>query len=268
MSRRRAQKKKKNDVLGSVMIAVAFAVFAVGGYFLYENNKNLVARDKSTNCRVDGVVTSETVLLVDTTDSVNPTQYQAIKNKLNDLLDNSNIDERISVYTITEDPLKNVPLLVACNPGDGADKSEWTANKRRLKENWEQKFKEKLESTVSDILDADLATQSPIMEAIKAVGVYSFAASKADKKQLIVVSDLLHHTAALSHYKTPKLDFSKVEGSAYLTSNLANLNHAEVEILYLTRAKDHPRQGRSHILFWEKYFEKSKSVISRISNVN
>ena len=250
------------------MIAAALAVFAVSWYFLNENNKNFVVRDKSSNCRVDGVVTNETVLLIDTTDSVNPTQYQAIKNKLNDLLESASIDERISVYTITEDPFKNVPLLVVCNPGDGADKSEWTSNKRRLKENWEQKFKKELESAVTDILDGEHAAQSPIMEAIKAVGVYSFAASKAERKKLIIVSDLLHHTSELSHYRTPKLEFSKVEGSAYLSSNLANLNNAEVEILYLTRAKDHARQGRSHILFWEKYFEKSNSVISKISNVN
>jgi hypothetical protein len=268
MSRRRAQKKKNSDFFGSVMIVAALVVFAIGGYFLYDNNKNLIARDKSSNCRLDGIVTNETVLLVDTTDSVNPTQYQAIKNKLNDLLDNAKVDERISVYTITEDALKNVPLLVACNPGDGGDKSEWTSNKRRLKENWDQKFKEKLENAVTEILDAELASQSPIMEAIKAVGVFSFATSKANQKQLIVVSDLLHHTPDLSHYRTPKLEFNKAENPAYLASALANLNGAQVEILYLTRAKDYSRQGRSHILFWERYFEQSNAVITKITNVN
>ena len=75
MSRRRTQKKKKNDLLGIVMITFAFAVFAAGGYFLYQSNKSLVARDKISNCRLDGAVVKETVLLIDTTDSLNPTPY-------------------------------------------------------------------------------------------------------------------------------------------------------------------------------------------------
>lgn len=268
MSRRRTNKKKKDDLIGVLLISIALVALVVGGYYFFSENKKLVSRSKEDNCRADGFVAKESVLLVDTTDSVNPTQYQAIKNKLENMLENAVVDERISVYTITEDPDKNSPILVTCNPGDGADKSDWTSNKRRLKENWEKKFKTKLEEAVGEILDADLTKQSPILDAIKSVGVYSFAASKAESKQLVIVSDLLHHTAGLSHYRTPKIAFSKAEDSPYLASVLSNLNGAEIEILYLTRPKDHARQGRTHLLFWEKYFEKSNGVITKIVNVN
>lgn len=268
MSRRKANKKKKDDFHGYLLIAFSIVVLTIGGYYLFSENQKLVARDKEDNCREDGFVAKESVLLVDTTDSVNPTQYQAIKNKLEDMLENAVVDERISVYTITEDPLKNAPILMTCNPGDGADKSQWTSNKRRLKDNWEKKFKNRLENTVSEILEADLTKQSPILDSIKAVGVYSFAASKSESKQLVIVSDLLHHTEGLSHYRTPKVSFNKAENSPYLASVLSNLNGAEIEILYLTRPKDHERQGRTHVLFWEKYFEKSNGVITKISNVN
>lgn len=268
MSRRKINKKKKDDFLGYVMIAFSTIVLSVGGYYFLSESQKLVSRNKEDNCRNDGVVARESVLLVDTTDSVNPTQYQGIRNKLDTMLENAVVDERISVYTITEDPEKNAPILVTCNPGDGADKSEWTSNKRRLKENWEKKFKTKLEEAVGEILEADLTKQSPILEAIKSVGVYSFAVSKAESKQLVIVSDLLHHTAGLSHYRTPKIAFSKAENSPYLASVLSNLNGAEIEILYLTRPKDHARQGRTHLLFWEKYFEKSNGVITKIINVN
>lgn len=250
------------------MIAFTVIVLISGGYYLHHERQQTVLRDKNDNCRVDRFVSKESVLLVDTTDSVNPTQYQAIKNKLENMLETAIVDERISVYTITEDPEKNAPILVTCNPGDGADKSEWTSNKRRLKDNWEKKFKTKLEEAVGEILEADLTKQSPILDAIKSVGVYSFAASKAESKQLVIVSDLLHHTAGMSHYRTPKIAFSKVEDSPYLASVLSNLNGAEIEVLYLTRPKDHARQGRTHLLFWEKYFEKSNGVITKIINVN
>lgn len=268
MSRRKTNKKKKDDLLGYILIIFSAIFFAVGGYYFFSESQKLVHRNKEDNCRIDGVVVKESVLLVDTTDSVNPTQYQAIKNKLEEMLENALVDERISVYTITENPEKIAPILVTCNPGDGADRSEWTSNKRRLKENWEKSFKTKLENVVGEILEADLTKQSPIFEAVKSVGVYSFAASKAESKQLVIVSDLLHHTNGLSHYRTPKIAFSKAEDSPYLASVLSNLNGAEIEILYLTRPKDHSRQGRSHILFWEKYFEKSNGVITRIINVN
>lgn len=268
MSRRQNKKKKKAEFIGYLMIAFTVIVLISGGYYLHHERQQTVLRDKNDNCRVDGLVSKESVLLVDTTDAVNPTQYQAIKNKLESMLENAVVDERISVYTITEDPEKNSPILVTCNPGDGADKSEWTSNKRRLKDNWEKKFKTRLEEAVGEILEADLTKQSPILDAIKSVGVYSFAASKAESKQLVIVSDLLHHTAGLSHYRTPKIAFSKAEDSPYLASVLSNLNGAEIEVLYLTRPKDHARQGRTHLLFWEKYFEKSNGVITKIVNVN
>jgi hypothetical protein len=268
MSRRKAAQKRKDDFLGVALIVFSAMAVGLGIYFYMDQSQKHISRNKEDNCRIDGVVIKETVLLVDTTDSVNPTQYQTIKNKLEQILESAEVDERVSVYTITEAVEKNTPILVTCNPGDGADKSEWTSNKRQLKENWEHKFKEKLEFAVTELLDSELAKQSPIMEAIKSVGVYSFAASKAPVKQMIIVSDLLHHTDGLSQYRTPKLMFNSVEKSPYLDSVLANLNGAAIEILYLTRPKDHSRQGRTHILFWEKYFEKSNSVITKISNVN
>ncbi|MCU8071005.1 hypothetical protein [Shewanella sp. SM32] len=268
MSRSRANKKKRDDLYGILLITFAIMVFVAGFFFFIDVSKNQVLRDEKDNCRIDGFIAKESVLLVDTTDSVNPTQYQAIKNKLELILDNSIVDERVTVYTITEDPTKISPLIVTCNPGDGADRSEWTSNKRRLKLNWDKKFKEKLESAVTGILEAELTKQSPILDAIKAVGVYSFSSSKAEFKQLVIVSDLLHHTAELSHYRQPKLTYSSVENSPYMGSVLANLNGAEIEILYLTRQKDYIRQGRTHLLFWEKYFEKSNAVVIKISNVN
>ncbi|MDL3986887.1 hypothetical protein [Shewanella xiamenensis] len=268
MSRRKASKKKKDDFYGILLIAFSICILTLGGYYLFTENQKFISRNKEDNCRKDGFVTKESVLLVDTTDSVNPTQYQTIKNKLADMLENAVLDERISVYTITENPLRNAPILVTCNPGDGSDKSQWTSNKRRLKENWDKKFKIKLETAITEILEADLTKQSPILDTIKSVGVYSFSSSKAEHKQLIIVSDLLHHTESFSHYRNPKIDFSKTEDSAFMSSMLSNLNGAEIEILYLTRPKDHSRQGRTHLLFWEKYFEKSNGVITRIVNVN
>lgn len=268
MSRRKASKKKKDDFYGVLLITFSFIILTAGGYYLFSESQKLVSRNKEDNCRKDGFVAKESVLLVDTTDAVNPTQYQTIKNKLGDMLENAVVDERISVYTITEDPLKNTPILVTCNPGDGADKSQWTSNKRRLKENWEHKFKTKLETAVNGVLEADLTKQSPILNAIKSVGVYSFAASKAESKKMVIVSDLLHHTEELSHYRTPKIAFSKVQDSPFMVSVLSNLNGAEIEILYLTRPKDHARQGRTHVLFWEKYLEQSNGLITKIVNVN
>jgi hypothetical protein len=268
MSRRKTNKNNKKDTYGVLLIAFTLSILAAGFYYYVDENNNKILRDKEDNCRLDGYVAKESVLLVDTTDSVNSTQYQAIKNKLEELLDNAILDERVSVYTITDDTMKIAPLLTTCNPGDGADKNEWTSNKSRLKQNWELKFKEKLETTVIDILDSELAKQSPILDTIKSVGVFSFASSKAKAKQLIIISDLLHHTVDLSHYRTPKLAFSSVENSPYIAAMLTNLGGAEIEVLYITRQKDYTLQGRTHLLFWEKYFEKSNGVLTKIININ
>ncbi len=267
MSRARRINKKKQDAQGLLFLIVAAIVFLGAGFIYFQAKSNEVTLDKVTLCRDDGVITTEHVVIIDATDNFNNTQALMAKKELNYLLDSSSQNSRFSLYVINKNIADKTPLLEICNPGDGSDKNEYTSNKRRLLKKWEKGFHNKITNEIDLLIDANVADSSPIMETIKYASVHSFYGSKAQHKKLILISDLLQHSASYSHYKSNG-NYERF-ATDYLARTLTpSLNDVDVEILYLYRAKDASRQNRKHIAFWERYFAAGGGLVTRVKKVN
>ena len=107
------------------------------------------------------------------------------------------------------------------------------------------------------------------MEAIKAVAVTEFIGekNKSIPKHLIIVSDMMQHTSAYSHYRDLS-NFSSYKTSKAFDQHLSNLNEVDVEIYYIRRPELSSKQGKSHILFWEQYIHAMGGALVRVRNIN
>ncbi len=267
MSRGKRKNKKKQDLQGLLLIFIAVIVVLSVGFAYFQSKSNEITRDKNTLCRNDGLVTVEHVIIIDSTDSFNKTQALMAKKELNSLLDNSSQESRFSLYVINKNIADEKPLLELCNPGDGSDKNEFTSNKRRLLQKWKEGFHNKIINEIDLLIDANIADSSPIMETVKYASVNSFYGSKAQKKKLILLSDLLQHSSSYSHYQENGNydDFKSLNIANSLTPSLDNV---DVEILYLYRTKDSNRQNRKHITFWEHYLTSGGGSLTRVKKLN
>mgnify|MGYP001260966012 CR=1 FL=1 len=266
MSRRR-KNKKKAALKGQVLFGLSVIIIAALSLIVYELKKTHIDRDSITMCRNDGKITRETAIVVDATDSFSQSQALMIQKEIRNTLENSLIDERFTLYILKEDIDSNSEKFIVCNPGDGSDKSELTSNKRRLLKNWEIKFYEKITSAIDEMIGKNTADRSPIMEMIKFASINTMYQSSAQEKKLIVISDMMHHTASFSHYKA-NLKYEDFEKTSYALKVRPQLSGVDLQILYLFREQNSLKQNRGHIRFWEEYALKSGGQVTHVKTVN
>lgn len=265
MSRR--QRQQKADLKGKVLLGIVISVILLGSALYFYYVEPLVKRNKETACRVDDNISRETIVVIDATDNFNDTQALRIKKEIEILLSSAILDERFSLYVLDEVIGEKSKKFSVCNPGDGSDKSELTANKRRLKKHWENIFYNRFTQAVDHLTGIHTASQSPILEMMKFVSVDTFLDSKATQKRLVIVSDMLHHTKQFSHYNG-SFDYSQYLKSPYALTMQPLLEDVDVQIFYLIRENYISIQNRGHIDFWNKHILNNNGYVSSVKTVN
>jgi len=264
---RRSRKTKKNaDLIGYLIMSIVIVIMIVAGYFFFQAKSEFVHRD-DFNCREDGIVSKETAIVIDATDSLNETQILFVNKKIKMILENSLLDEKVSFYILNNNEEQYSPRLSLCNSGDGKDKSELTSNKRRLKKQWNENFYNKIIDEVNSVVDAPLADSSPVLEMIKFVSINTMYESTAKEKRILLVSDMLHHTKQYSQYKT-KPSPKDLDSLPYLKHSLPKLHDVDVEVLYVLRPNFYKLQTRGHIDFWDKYIQKAGGNLVHVESIN
>ena len=265
---RRTKKKRNADIRGYAMLG--FSVMLIIAIFIYVNNEKQVPRDKSSMCRIDGELSRDTVIIIDATDNFSSTQALLVNKEVRSMLDDSLIDERFSVYLLGEevnDSDSNNPIISVCNPGDGSGKSELTSNLRRLKKKWEEGFYLKITSTIDSLIGDYSASKSPIMEMIKYASINTLYGSKAKQTRMVIISDMLHFTKNYSQYSQPP-SFENFKKLPYSLEVSPQLSHVDVNILYLVRSKDMPKQNRGHIEFWKNFIFSHGGKLTKVKSIN
>lgn len=261
---RRARREESRLYLtGAVILAVGISVAAWVVHHQVTRPKPL---DSLTLCPASGPV-GHIVLLVDKTDPLNFTQRQAFGVSMQDLVHNR-VPEGylLSVFVLGESfEATAQPTVELCNPGSDVGKSELTANLKRLRKQYLDRFVRPLEEAAESLIADQAASASPIFEMLQLVGINGFRKhSVQGPRRLIIVSDMLQNTSEFSMYRALP-DFSLFVDSPYGQRVQADLANVDVEIHYLMTQ---PRwQTRGHLLFWEKYLDRSGARLTEVRRV-
>ncbi len=270
MSKRRNKSrtsKQNKDTKGWFILGSCFLLVIFFGIFVYSYKMSNHSRDKVTQCRNDSFISKETAIIFDATDSFSDTQAILIKDKMNEIISESLLDERFTFYILGKEESKYKKEFAVCNPGDGTDKNNLTSNIRRIKKQWELKFHNKISSTVDKLIGENTAINSPIMKMIKFASVDTISPSKSTDKRLIIVSDMIEHTIRYSHYKND-LSYKNISSTPYIKQLKSHLQKTSVQIMYILREKDTSIQNRKHILFWENFISASGGQITKVESIN
>lgn len=219
-------------------------------------------------CPRDASPARATVLLLDTSDPLTPKHGAELRRLVDELQDQAGEfpvapGERLVVYAIAEDLAAIEPLLQVCNPGVHPDNWGWWEEISRGRaidlHHW-GRFKERVEALFAHVGDQLAQPSSPIIETLGVIvpryasSLRHAASSKAEPTHLILFSDLLQHSPALSHYgEYPDGDANTVPLSA-LRTNLANV---DVSIYRLSRERDSRWQTPEHYHWWKHFVRAS-----------
>lgn len=255
MARQTRQQKRKtrNNILLSVFFMCVVIAGLGGGYWWSSQRKP--GLDPVSLCPADGPL-GQRVLLIDRTDPFNLAQKTSLDIFIKQLVEDTPPGYLLSVYVLGDDFKANTaPLFELCNPGDGQEQSQLTANLKALKQQYLKHFIEPMLAITQGMMESQPANESPILEMLQLVNLNSIQKQHVKGEVVLyVLSDMLQNSKALTMYGKPV----SFEGyaSGYSASKLfVNFNHVKVEIHLVNSS---PRTlNPSLIDFWKAYFEKA-----------
>ena len=228
-----------------------------------------VSLDPTTFCprSADQSSPRTTVIVVDRTDPITEVQQQDIRGYVSDALRNALPRERFVIYAL--DARKDIVLdgKVRCNPlGPKANGllAELSDDKSFDAKRFKEQFLDPMVAKVATLLPTATTTQtdSPIMELIQAVAVRDL--KRSPKGRLILISDLMQHSARYSQYRAAP-NFDAFARSVAFKELAVDLSNTDVEVLYITRTQGPSHQPPEHIEFWHRYFSalRANSILIR-----
>jgi hypothetical protein len=262
--------KKQNQVRKAIGVLVALCLFtAVVGYFYLSARAEIRPIDETTFCPTDTKgPNSVTTILIDRTDTFNPTQEAAIRDRLNDVKDHTSRYDLLEIYTVesTQDKLLK-PEFSMCNPGRGEDTNKWTGNPHLIEQRWEAFFADPLQHLFDSILQGATAQISPIMESIQSIVVTRLGTqeivSKKIPRRLIIISDLLQYVKDYSQYQ-PLSSFKQFKTLPYYQNVRSDLSGISIEIWYVRRQSTLALQKDKHIEFWKNYLSDQGGSVDKV----
>lgn len=241
---------------GITLLSAVLLTLAFGYYLLIVTRQSHVELDRETYCPTDGPQ-SVTAVLIDMTDPINAVQRTDLMNEIEKLVDEVRRFGGLEIYSvgpIEEKPPR--PIFRKCNPGRADEISEFFANPRMVERDWREGFRKPLEETLERTLKPAEADNSPILESIQWVTINALTPPGRTEipRRLVVVSDMLQHTASLSFYRGIP-DFDTFESSPYYQRVRAPLEEVAVDLFFVCRDTRTPIQQPALLRFWTDYFD-------------
>lgn len=238
--------------LAGLGIVALVGVVGFGGWFAYQQIQ-ADRIDEATLCPVDGA-TGSLAILLDMTDPLGATQSINLQAELSDLVMSSTRGTLVGLGRVSDRPAEIGAAFVACRPMTGAEGGDVTRNSNMLDERFQDRFMNPFRADVSSLLDAKEALSSPIMEALQALlgGMRATRTQDEARKRVVIVSDLLQHSDAMSFYRGD--DWNSFKASPSYARLAHTLGGVDVTLIRIPRPA--ARVDASAVDdFWVRYLE-------------
>ena len=244
---------KHKDRWGVVLLTISLIIISIGATFYFYLRSDSSKFDKNTYCPRDGE-SAITVVLFDRSDALNVVQQEALRRHLDRVKGDLDQHEKLAIYLI--DDTKNQllrPFFEMCSPGKGDDVSPLIKSPALAKKIWNERFSNKVDAVIVEMIKPNTAPHSPIMESIQAVAIRHFGDKRISQKRLVIASDMIQNTREHSQFRGV-MPFNDFKQTAYLRHVLAHLNGAEVKLSYINFDGGRGISGPKHLEFWQHYF--------------
>lgn len=238
----------------------ALAVVTVLGGAFWWSSKDTIANavDPRTLCPASTGPVSMTAVLLDLTDPLSPAQHSQLMAWLEEEIDAAPRGTQFTMGVVSEDHANWGATEPLCKPQTGASANSLTQNARLIDDRYHELFLAPLNARLESMVSASGADRSPIMESLQALVSDSagFVTFKGDRR-IVIVSDLLQHSATLSFYRGG--DWESFRSSPDFQRIGTTLNGAEVQIYQIPRPTEGVRDPAILDDFWVNYFERQGS---------
>ncbi len=245
-----AGKLAHKTIAGGAMIAGVIVILLV---FVWLKPRP-IERDPKTLCRSEGP-SAITAILLDRTDSFMPTTKIDLETRVWNLLDQVEENHEIGLFAVDPEHGGSLdPIIKVCSPGDPKNVDHLTQSEAIIRRNWQQKFRTPLEGELRKLLTNKEAKSSPIMESVQLVAITHFQSTQRRNvpRRLIIVSDLLQNSDAISFYKDEP-DFQRFHQSPQARGLNPDLRGVEIELWLIQRQQRQQGDGEAVLQFFRSW---------------
>ena len=241
--------------------------FLATGTYVYATLARPPVLDHTSLCPVHGPH-SLAVVLLDSTDEIPDIAKREIRTTLVDMAETLPTYELLEIRLLDPALPGGRMIFSKCNPGDGSDLSEYTANPRLAKQRWMDEFRAPLDAALDAGFRPMPGKISPIMETIQRIAVERFTGRNVEDipKSLVVISDMLEHSPDYSQYNGD-LSYGRFKGSGAYKKVQTDLHGAEVLIYYIQRQTGRPINSVDHIRFWADWIRDNNGRFKQASKL-
>ncbi|GAM97651.1 hypothetical protein U91I_01278 [alpha proteobacterium U9-1i] len=247
----RRRGKGAQNALGLLLI---IAVLIVLGGFAYAG---LLLRappvDAETLCRTDGEIGAHTIVLVDSTDRLEPRHRRKLAAVLDQERARLGQYERFTLMRLNaRRPQEPVILFSKCLPRPPALANPLFENPRRAQEQWDADFADALARALRSAQSGGAQRASPILAGLRAVAADPTFGREIARRRLVLVSDLLEYEPGGFSLYVEGADYTAWAAQAPMGP--ADFSAIDVRIAPLDRPDHAERQAAALQQFWPAYF--------------
>lgn len=266
--RKRQQRIRLKNLLGVVLIACVLGLVGALAYYWRQQQQRQPHFDAATLCPLSGSPVYIAVVF-DKTDVYNIVQQRFLQRYFEQFKAQLEPGAHIALYVIDDRSRDMIePDFEVCAPRTGMEANALYENPNLIRRRWLDRFEKPLDQAIAGFMQPGNADTSPIMEILQVVSLSAFPIeSEQAARKVILISDMLQHTAEWSHYRG-QMDFSALERSAYFQRIRTDLQGAEVQILYVRRDGMEKLQSKRHAFFWADYIEAIGGRVTLIEKID
>jgi hypothetical protein len=251
MIARRADPRGQN-ALGVVLILLVLAVLAAFAY------AGLMLRGPPINaetlCRADGLIEAHTIVLVDSTDRLEPRHRRKLAAVLDQERARLSQYQRFTLMRLNaRRPQEPVILFSRCLPRPPDQANPLFENPRQRQEQWDADFADALQRALRSAQAGGAQRASPILAGLRAVAADPDFGPEIGRRRLVLVSDLLEHDPDGFSLYADGADYAT--WAAQSPMGPPDLSAIEVRVAPLDRPDHAERQAVAMRAFWPTYFE-------------
>lgn len=205
-------------------------------------------------------------VLLDSTSHLSEAQRLDLGNRLRSIAREMPAGARLQFWKVAPTG-DGVPMALgepACKPDPNPN--EWIQNKNQAQEALRE-FDEALKQQIDAGLNAQEQPESPILESLQAIWLRFLGSDRYDtdvERHLIVASDLVQNTPALSFYRGLPMTEDLRRNTRYQSLRVP-LNGTDVTVLYM-RHNDGVKTGRL-IELWEWVFGDMGASLNKVARI-
>lgn len=261
--------KKPSAALGNTpyILGALVALGLLGGAIFWKSRTEAeMAVNSETLCPTATGPVAETAILFDLTDPLTAAQSDQLVQYMELEFADARVGTQFTMGVVSENSADWGATAPLCKPRSGKDVSSLTQNIAMVKQRYDERFLAPLDANLKRMISASGANSSPIMESLQALiaGTPGFLTFSGQRK-LILVSDLLQHSEAMSFYRGD--DWQSFSASPDFQRLGRTLDGVDVEIFAVPRVVDKIKDPRAVEHFWLRYFDMQGAKLPILHNL-